>query len=158
MRCSILTVSTLGAQGLRVDESGEMIASYLQANGHDTIYREIVPDILLQVRAALLYMTDELQSDLVLTTGGTGLSPTDVTPEATLAVLDREIPGMAEALRLKGLAKTPRAMLTRGLCGSRGGALIINLPGSPKAVQEGLDALHEVLELAAGLVKGYSLD
>ena len=152
----ILTVSTLGAAGQREDTSGAAIRALVTAEplSADVIDQRIVPDDRAAIESALCHWADELHVHLVLTTGGTGLSPTDVTPEATLAVIDRNVPGLAEAMRQESLRQTPFAMLSRAVAGCRGTTLIINLPGSPKGVRECLAVILPVLPHAVDLVTG----
>jgi molybdenum cofactor synthesis domain-containing protein len=152
----ILTISTKGAAGEREDASGEVIRELVTAPPLSATVpeRAIVADDRAAIEQTLRRWTDELHLDLILTTGGTGLSPTDVSPEATLAVLDRQAPGIVEAMRRETLAKTPFAMLSRAVAGTRGATLIINLPGSPKGVRECLEVVLPVLPHAIELVSG----
>jgi molybdopterin adenylyltransferase len=152
----ILTISTKGAAGAREDTSGEAIRELVTAPplGATVAERAIVADERAAIEAILRRWADEARLDLILTTGGTGLSPTDITPEATLAVLDRQAPGIVEAMRRETLAKTPFAMLSRAVAGTRGSSLIINLPGSPKGVRESLEVVLPVLPHALELVSG----
>lgn len=149
----IITASDKGAAGDREDISGKIIATIIQELGQVASYR-IVPDDKDQLVTELIHMADELKLDLILTTGGTGLGPRDVTPEATLAVIDREVPGIAEAMRAKSLEITPRAILSRAKAGLRHKTLIINLPGSPKGVQECLQVILPALEHGLAIMKG----
>jgi len=153
VRAGIITVSTRGATGERADESGPAMRDGLVAAGHDVISTALVPDDVGQVANAIL---DAVRSgaNVVLTSGGTGLSPNDVTPEATRRVIDREVPGIAEALRARSLAKTPHGMLSRAVAGAVGAALVVNLPGSPRAVRESLEVLLPVLPHAVELLAG----
>ena len=145
-RFAILTLSDTVAEGTRTDESGHLAASILgDALGVTPLLHEVLADDQDVLKARLITLADHDLCDLIVTTGGTGLSPRDVTPEATLAVIDREVPGIAEAIRAGGLKKTPHAMLSRGVCGQRGSALIVNLSGSPRAVREQLEILLPVL-------------
>lgn len=153
----IITASDQGAAGKREDISGQTIATILQEMGHVAAY-VIVPDDKEQLAAELIHMADDLKLDLILTTGGTGLGPRDVTPEATLAVIDREVPGIAEAMRAKSLEITPRAMLSRAKAGLRHKTLIINLPGSPKGVQECLQVVLPALEHGLAIMKGQATE
>ena len=137
-RAGILTVSDRGSSGDRKDESGEAARAMLEEAGFPVACMEIVPDEPERIRAVLRQWADQDGLALIVTSGGTGLSPRDVTPQATRDILDYEIPGMAEAMRAASLTKTPHAMLSRALAGVRGASLILNLPGSPKAVRENL--------------------
>lgn len=145
-RVAILTASDLGSQGLRQDESGPLICRRIEAEGGAVVAALVLPDDRQGLEAQLKAWCDQNTADLVLTTGGTGLAPRDQMPEATLAVAHRNAPGIAEAIRAYSMRITPRAMLSRGASVVRGQTLIINLPGSPKAVDESLDALLPSLE------------
>lgn len=149
----IITASDKGARGEREDISGKTIATMLAELGTVQHY-VVVPDEQEALSREMINMADRLGVDLILTTGGTGLGPRDVTPEATLAVIDRQVPGLAEAMRAKSLEKTNRAMLSRAVAGTRGRTLIINLPGSPKGVQECLEVVLPALEHGLAIMKG----
>jgi molybdopterin adenylyltransferase len=148
---AVLTLSDKGSKGEREDASGPAIAGMLKSIA-EVRYYDILPDERDQIKEKLLFYSGRV--DLVLTTGGTGLSPRDVTPEATLDVIERVVPGIAEAMRTAGLSKTKTAMLSRAVAGVRGQTLIINLPGSPRAVKENLEAIIEVLPHAIEKIRG----
>ena len=154
MRLAILTVSDAGHRGERADTSGDAIAAWAKERGYLVAGRELVPDETGRIAAALAAWADGDTADLILTTGGTGLTPRDVTPEATRAVLDKEAPGIAEALRVSVYPRFPRAALSRGTAGVRGRTLIVNLPGSPGGVRDGLAVLNDIIEHAVELVRG----
>jgi len=158
MRIGIITVSDAAHAGAREDRSGAAIREYVERAGCSVIGHRIVPDEADLIENALREMTDDLDADVVFTTGGTGLAPRDVTPEATLRVIEREAPGIAEAIRLESLKKTRRAMLSRGVAGTRGRSLIINLPGSARAVVESLHAVFDQLPHAVALLREQPID
>ncbi len=135
-RAGIVTLSDKGAAGEREDKSGAVIREILEAAGYEVAAQSLLPDEGEALKEELIRLSDQVQCDLVLTTGGTGFSRRDVTPEATMAVAERNAPGIAEAIRACSMAVAKRAMLSRGVSVIRGGTLIINLPGSPKAVRE----------------------
>lgn len=149
----IITASDKGSRGEREDVSGKTIAAMLAGLGEVKHY-VVVPDEQTALCREMMHLVDDLGVDLVLTTGGTGLGPRDVTPEATLAVIDRLVPGIPEAMRARSLAVTNRAMLSRAVAGVRGRSLIINLPGSPKGVRECLEVVLPVLEHGLSIMKG----
>ncbi|HEX9496598.1 MAG TPA: MogA/MoaB family molybdenum cofactor biosynthesis protein [Candidatus Limnocylindria bacterium] len=154
LTAAIITISTKGALGTRTDESGPAIRAALEAAGIDVVHTDLVTDGVTPVANAIREASRK--ANIVITSGGTGLSPNDVTPEATRGVIDREAPGIAEALRAHSLTKTPHGMLSRGVAGSLGSSLIVNLPGSPKAATESLEVLIPVLAHAVELLGGGS--
>lgn len=151
---AILTVSDKGWSGERQDRSGEAIREIISSLDVRILDYDVVPDEKELIAEKLIRWADNGSLDVILTTGGTGLGPRDVTPEATLSVVDRAVPGFAEAMRADSLKKTPRAMLSRATAGTRGTCLIINLPGSPKAVRECLESILPALPHAVEILKG----
>ena len=154
IRAAVVTVSDRCARGEQEHRSGELLCELLREAGAEVVAREVLSDGLEPLAAALRDFADRDDVNLVVTTGGTGLAPRDNTPEATRAIIEREVPGLAEAMRAETLVRTPTAMLSRGLCGVRSGALVINLPGSPKGVRECFAVVRPVLGHAVGLLAG----
>ncbi|WP_338552937.1 MogA/MoaB family molybdenum cofactor biosynthesis protein [Paenibacillus sp. KS-LC4] len=154
-KVAILTASDKGSRGEREDTSAQVIRELVEEElGGVIVDYRIVPDEQDEIMAAIIEMTEYYQADLLLTTGGTGLAIRDVTPDATLRVVDRVIPGLAEAMRFGAIQKTRSAMLSRGVCGIRGKSLIVNLPGSPKGVHESLMAIMDQLPQALEIISG----
>jgi molybdopterin adenylyltransferase len=168
IRAAVVTISDKGYTGQREDVSGPLLTRLLQDMGADVVRQTIVPDEREEIVRLLVTLADEASEDettgevasekraldLVMTTGGTGVTPRDVTPEATRAVVQREMPGLAEALRFTGYRKTPLAAISRGVAGIRGRTLIINLPGSPSAVQDGMETLAPILPHVIRMIRG----
>ena len=157
MKIGILTVSDKGARGEREDRSGPAIREMMEAAGAEVVGTRIVPDEPELIKAALVEWS-EAGLDLILTTGGTGFSPRDRTPEATRAVIEREAPGLGEAMRHAGMQRTPTAMLSRAVAGIRGATLIVNLPGSERSVRESLEAIMDALPHGIEVLKGEAGD
>jgi molybdopterin adenylyltransferase len=145
-KAGVLTISDKGSRGERVDESGKVAAEMLKKAGFDVARLEIVPDNIRKIADTLIKWADKEKLSLIITSGGTGLSPTDLTPQAMKEVIDYEVPGIAEAMRAESLKMTPHAMLSRAIAGVRGRCLIINLPGSPRGVQENLSVVLPALK------------
>lgn len=158
MRVGILTISDAGARGERVDTSGNAADAWARGRGYDVTARKLVPDDSVQIVSALIEWSDGGDLDLVLTTGGTGLSARDVTPEATRAAIERDAPGIAERIRVLSVDSFPRAALSRGLSGIRKKTLIVNLPGSTSGVTDGLAALAPIVDHAIAVLRGDPAD
>jgi molybdopterin adenylyltransferase len=154
MRAAVLTISTSRAGGEANDESGDRLAELARRLGADTVDREVLADDRELIESRLRHWADAERCELILTTGGTGLAPTDVTPEATAAVIDRRAPGIAEAIRRASEPHTELWMLARGLAGARGSTLIVNLPGSPASIDETAPVLLKALPHALALLRG----
>ena len=153
-KVAILTISDRGSKGEREDLSGPLIREMVKDLHAEVIHYEVIPDEKEVIIKTLKKSADRLKADLILTTGGTGLSPRDVTPDATLKVIDKEVPGFSEAMRAESLKKTPHAMISRAIVGIRGSTLIVNLPGSPKSVKENLSVILPALPHALSKLKG----
>ncbi len=158
IRAGVLTISDKGSQGLRKDESGEIVTGMLERQGYEVIKKLIVPDNVENISRTIKEWVDEDQLSLIITSGGTGLSPTDVTPQAMKKVFDYEVPGMAEAMRSASLKKTPHAMMSRAMAGVRKATLIINLPGSPGGAKDNLSVVLPALNHAISKLGGDTSD
>ena len=158
MKVGILTISDKGSQGLRTDTSGPALSRYLSEREMEIAHYKIVPDEEDVIAATLIEWADKSDLDFILTTGGTGLSPRDVTPEATLRIVERLIPGIGELMRIRSLEKTPMAALSRAVAGVRSKTLIINLPGSPRGAVENLEAVWTVIFHAVAKIQGDQTD
>jgi len=154
IRAGVLTLSDKGAKGQRTDSSGKIIQEILNQAGIDIAVYDIIPDDKVLIEDVLIKWCDDLHLNLVVTTGGTGLSPRDVTPEATMSVINKRIPGIEEVMRMESLKKTPHAMLSRAVAGARNETLIINLPGSPNAVRDCLGVIIDALGHAVAKLGG----
>jgi molybdopterin adenylyltransferase len=154
MKTGVLTISDKGFAGQREDTSGPAVCEMLKHIGAVVEYYEIIPDEMDSISAKLVDYADRLQLDLIVTTGGTGVAPRDITPDATRKVIDREIPGMAEAMRMESFKKTPHAVISRAIAGIRGTTLIINLPGSPRGATENLQFILKAIPHAVDKIKG----
>lgn len=155
IRAAVLTVSDRSARGEREDESGPLLSELLREAGATVVTQEVISDELEPLVGRLRELADRVDVNLVVTTGGTGLSPRDNTPEATRAVVEREVPGIPEAMRAETLKQTPTAMLSRAVCGTRSGALLVNLPGSPRGVRECFAVIRPVLAHAVAQLAGH---
>jgi len=158
IHAGVITISDRGYRGERADKSGPEIISMLEGMGITILHSKVIPDDKELIEEALREYADVKKLDLILTTGGTGVSPRDVTPDATLQVIEKEVPGMAEAMRRESAAVTPHAMISRAVAGIRGASLIINLPGSPKGVRENLAAVLPAINHAIEKIKGDERD
>ena len=154
MKVGVITISDKASKGERIDTSGQKIMDLINSIGAKIGDYKIIPDELELIKLELIRMADEMKLDLIITTGGTGLSDRDITPEATLSVIEKVVPGISEIMRVEGFSLTPHSVLSRGVCGIRKKSLIINLPGSTKAVEQGLKVILPCLTHAVEIMKG----
>jgi molybdopterin adenylyltransferase len=154
IRVAVLTVSTRSSRGEREDTSGPAVCELVKQHLGEVVYYKVLPDKQVEIESELKRICDNSGADIIFTLGGTGLAPSDVTPEATEGVIERTVPGIAETIRFKSMEKTQRAMLSRGISGVRGKTLIINMPGSEKAVRESFEIVQSVLPHAVELIHG----
>jgi molybdopterin adenylyltransferase len=154
VKAGILTLSDKGARGERTDLSGPALTEWLLSRGVETAAYEMIPDEMTLISDKLVEWADSGALDVILTTGGTGVSPRDVTPEATVKILERQIPGLGELMRFRSFSKTPSAVLSRAVAGIRGKTLIINLPGSPKGAVENIEAVWDAVPHAVAKIQG----
>ncbi len=154
IKAAILTISDKGSRGEREDGTGEVLRNLLEESGYEIVYYKIIPDEIDKIVKELMKASDELKVDLIITNGGTGFSKRDVTPEATLKVIHKQVPGIPEAMRIKSLQITSKAMLSRAVAGIRNETLIINLPGSPKGAVENLQVVMPALRHGIDILKG----
>ena len=154
MKAAVLTISDKGSIGQRQDTSGPAVAEVLKTIGAEVVKYEIIPDDIEIISGRLMKYADSPGIDLIITTGGTGVAPRDLTPEATMKVIDREVPGMAEAMRMESFKKTPHALISRAIAGIRKQTLIINLPGSPRGATENLQFILKAIPHAVEKIKG----
>lgn len=154
IKTAVLTMSDKGARGERTDETGPAIIKELDTACYTMVYYKMIPDEIEEIKKQLIFLCDELKVNLILTNGGTGFSHRDVTPEATEAVIEKKVPGIGEAMRMKSLDITPKAMLSRGIAGIRGDTLIINLPGSPKGAVENLQFILPAIPHGVQILTG----
>ncbi len=153
-KTAILTISDKGSEGQRIDETGQVLREYLEKNKYIVHYYKIIPDEVEDIKKELIYICDELNIPLVITNGGTGFSKRDVTPEATLQIIEKYVPGIGEFMRMKSMEITPRAMLSRGIAGIRKKSLIINLPGSPRGAKENIEFILPSLDHGLKILSG----